>query len=229
MLEHLRNRLIASCQPVDGGPMDRPQIVAAMAQAAVAGGAAALRIQGIDNLLAVRPKVQVPVIGIVKRDFSDSPVRITALVDDVFGLIAAGADIVAVDATDRPRPVPVTDLLATIRAAGVLAMADCASIEDARRARDIGFDIIGSTLSGYVGGPIPEAPDFRLLNEMRGLGGFIVAEGRFNSPMLAAEAVRAGADAVTVGSALTRIEYVTGWFADAIESAADAGSGRARP
>ncbi|MCA0997108.1 N-acetylmannosamine-6-phosphate 2-epimerase [Alloyangia pacifica] len=219
MLETLRNRLIASCQPVDDGPMDRPEIVAAMAQAAVNGGAAALRIEGIDNLRAARRATDAPIIGIVKRDLDASPVRITPLVADVEALIDAGADIVAVDATTRPRPAPLETLLAVIKDGGKLAMADCSSIEDARRAKAMGFDMLGSTLSGYLGGPVPEAPDFDLLREMRALGGFIVAEGRYNSPALAADAMRAGADCVTVGSALTRLEHVTGWFSAAIERA----------
>ncbi|TBL30201.1 N-acetylmannosamine-6-phosphate 2-epimerase, partial [Klebsiella oxytoca] len=69
--------LIVSCQPVDNSPMDKPDIVAAMAQAAVNAGAVAVRIEGIDNLKETRPLIDVPIIGIVKRDLPDSPVRIT--------------------------------------------------------------------------------------------------------------------------------------------------------
>ncbi|SFD33643.1 Putative N-acetylmannosamine-6-phosphate epimerase, partial [Tropicimonas isoalkanivorans] len=89
VLQQLKSGLVASCQPVDDSPMDRPEIVAAMAQAAVAGGAAGLRIEGIENLRATRPLVRVPIIGIVKRDLSDSPVRITVTVEDARALIAA--------------------------------------------------------------------------------------------------------------------------------------------
>src|SRR5690606_7553466 len=82
LLDRLRGGLVASCQPVDDGPMDRPDIVAAMARAAVAGGAAGIRIEGVDNLRATRPLVDVPIIGLVKRDLDDSPVRITVTVED---------------------------------------------------------------------------------------------------------------------------------------------------
>ena len=75
----LQQGFVASCQPVDDGPMDSPEIVAAMAKAAVAGGAAGLRIEGIDNLKAVRAAVSVPIIGIVKRDLAGSEVRITLI------------------------------------------------------------------------------------------------------------------------------------------------------
>lgn len=221
-LNKLRGGLVASCQPVDHGPMDRPEIVAAMAQAAVAGGAAGLRIEGVANLRAVRPLVDVPIIGIVKRDLPDTPVRITVTVDDARALIAAGADIVACDATERPRPDSLADVLAAIREGGALAMADCATLKDARAALRQGAAIIGTTLSGYTeetanGDP---APDLALIVDFRRLGGFVMAEGRINTPELAAQAMTAGADAVTVGSALTRLEVVTGWFADAIRDRA---------
>ncbi|TID13868.1 N-acetylmannosamine-6-phosphate 2-epimerase, partial [Avibacterium paragallinarum] len=92
VLNQIRYGLIASCQPVDGGPMDKPEIVAAMAQASVLGGAAGLRIEGIKNLKATRPLVDKPIIGIVKRDLPDSPVRITPFVQDIEELARAGAD-----------------------------------------------------------------------------------------------------------------------------------------
>ena len=104
MLEQLKGRLIASCQPVTGGPMDRPDIVAAMALAALDGGAAGLRIEGLDNVRAVRAATRAPLIGLLKRDLDDSPVRITPFATDVADLIAAGADFVAVDATSQTRP-----------------------------------------------------------------------------------------------------------------------------
>lgn len=221
MLERLKGGLVVSCQPVDNGPMDRPEIVAAMAQAAVAGGAAGLRIEGVANLRATRPLVDVPIIGIVKRDLDDSPVRITVTVADARALIEAGADIVAYDATPRPRTDGRDDILAAILAGRALAMADCATEADAREAIGSGAAIIGTTLSGYTAETLSDdsGPDFALLRRFRAIGGFVMAEGRFNSPELAAEAMRAGADAVTVGSALTRLEIMTGWFAGAVRSA----------
>lgn len=221
LLEKLRGGLVVSCQPVDGGPLDRPEIVAALAEAAVAGGAAGLRIEGIANLEAVRPRVAVPVIGIVKRDLEGSPVRITPLVADAEALVAAGADIVAVDATDRPRPDPAARVIEAIRAAGALAMADCATPADGRRALVAGAAILGTTLSGYTAETAGrgDGVDLELIGSFRTLGAFVMAEGRINTPALAAAAIQAGADAVTVGTALTRLELATGWFAAAIATA----------
>ncbi len=221
LLERLRGGLVASCQPVDDGPMDRPEIVAAMAQAAVAGGAAGLRIEGVENLRATRPHVDVPIIAIVKRDLPDSPVRITTTIADARALIEAGADIVAYDATPRPRTDARDDILAAIIAGGALAMADCATRADAKAALAGGASIVGTTLSGYTAETEGrgDGPDLDLIRAFRALGGFVMAEGRIDTPELAAQAMRAGADAVTVGSALTRLEIVTGRFADAVRAA----------
>lgn len=221
VLALLQGGLVASCQPVDDGPMDRPDIVAAMARAAVAGGAVGLRIEGIDNLRAVRPVVNVPIIGIVKSDLPDSPVRITVRLDEVRALAGAGADLIAYDATPRPRPDSREAVLTEILRLGRLAMADCATVADGRAALAGGAAIIGTTLSGYTADTEGQhdGPDFSLIAAFRRLGGFVMAEGRINTPELAAQARLAGADAVTVGSALTRLEHVTGWFATAIRCA----------
>jgi N-acetylmannosamine-6-phosphate 2-epimerase/N-acetylmannosamine kinase len=223
LLDDLRHHLIVSCQPVPGGPMDSADCVVAFALAALAGGARGLRIESVPYVVAVRPRTAAPLIGIVKQDRADSAVRITPLVEQVTGLIDAGADIVAVDATRRPRPVPVRELIAAIKARGRLAMADCADLDDAREALAAGADIVGTTLSGYTGGPEPVAPDFELITAMRALTPHVMAEGRLRSPEQAAEAIRRGAWCVTVGSALTRTEHATGWFREAVERAVPAG------
>lgn len=100
--------LIVSCQPVPGSPLDNPAIVAAMALAAEQAGAVALRIEGQANLQAVRPLVTVPVIGLIKRDLPDSPVRITPWLEDIDALAQGGADIIAIDGTQRQRPASVS-------------------------------------------------------------------------------------------------------------------------
>jgi len=209
--------LIVSCQPVPDGPMDRPDIVAAMAQAAVAANAIAVRIEGIENLLAARPLIQVPVIGIVKRDLDDSAVRITPYLQDIDDLASAGADIIAFDATFRPRPVEINILLERIHHHGLLAMADCATVEEGLSCQQQGVEFIGTTLSGYTGSVTPAEPDLNMVLALSKAGCRVIAEGRYNSPELAARAMDNGAWAVTVGSAITRIEHICHWFSDAIK------------
>lgn len=200
--------------------MDRPEITAAMALAAIAGGAAGLRLEGIENLSATRILTTAPIIGIVKRDLAGSPVRITPTLEDINALANHGADIIAYDATARSRPVETPHLIAAIKSTGRLAMADCAIYADGERALAQGADILGTTLSGYAyEDAIPGAgPDFDLIERFSSLGLFVMAEGRFYSPQLAGEAMARGANCVTVGSAITRIEHNTGWFAASVSA-----------
>lgn len=208
--------LIVSCQPVPGSPLDKPDIVAAIALAAEQAGAVALRIEGIENLRATHARVSVPIIGIIKRDLPDSPVRITPFLADVDALAGAGASIIAFDGTQRERPVAVAELLARIHQHHLLAMADCSSVQDGLACHRLGADIIGTTLSGYITAQTPEEPDLALVKALSHEGCRVIAEGRYNAPALAAQAMQNGAWAVTVGSAITRLEHVCQWFRDEI-------------
>lgn len=208
--------LIVSCQPVPGSPLDKPDIVAAMALAAEQAGAVALRIEGIENLSATHARVSVPIIGIIKRDLPDSPVRITPFLADVDALAGEGASIIAFDGTQRERPVAVAELLERIHQHHLLAMADCSSVQDGLDCHRLGADIIGTTLSGYITAQTPEEPDLALVKALSHAGCRVIAEGRYNAPALAAQAMQNGAWAVTVGSAITRLEHVCQWFRDEI-------------
>ncbi len=216
LTETLKNGLIVSCQPVPGGVMDDSPYVVAFALAALSVGAAGLRIESARYVAAVRAVTDAPIIGLIKRDLDDSPVRITPFLDDVKSLADAGADIIAFDATDRVRPESVAALAKAVRDAGKLSMADCSCIEDARHALSVGVDFVGSTMSGYTGGPEPVDPDIALVAALRELTPNVIAEGRIRTPEQAQAAARAGASCVVVGSAITRTEHVTAWFRDAL-------------
>ncbi|WP_237068030.1 N-acetylmannosamine-6-phosphate 2-epimerase [Microbulbifer guangxiensis] len=212
----LRNGLIVSCQPVDNGPMDDDDTVVRLARAAIAGGADGLRIEGAVRVARVRVALpEALIIGIVKRDLPDSPVRITPFCSDVEALAQAGADIIAVDATERVRPEALGALIESIHQLGKVAMADCSCLGDAANAHRLGADIVGSTLSGYTGGPVPSEPDYELLEQLTQRYPRVMAEGRFNTPHECARARQLGAWAVTVGTAITRTEVVTQWFVEA--------------
>ncbi len=212
--------LIVSCQPVPGSPLDKPDIIAAMALAAEQAGAVALRIEGIENVRAVSALVSVPIIGIVKRDLPDSPVRITPWLEDVDALAGAGASIIAFDGTRRPRPVSVAALLARTQQHQLIAMADCASQEEGLYCHQQGTQLIGTTLSGYTTDETPTEPDLALVASLSQAGCRVVAEGRYNAPELAAQAIKHGAWTVTVGSAITRLEHICQWYRDALQRAA---------
>jgi len=204
--------------------MDSTAVVAAMGLAAEHGGAAGLRIESVASVSRLSTVTRLPIIGIVKRDLSGSRVRITPMLEDVDALAAAGAQIIAYDATQRERPVSTAQIVARVRELGALAMADCATIEDGKQALAEGAHILGTTLSGYANGDLPEhaPPDLDLVRELAAMDAFVIAEGRFRTPNEAAQAIAYGADSVVVGSAITRIEHITSWFSEAIADAADA-------
>lgn len=211
--------LIVSCQPVKGGAMDKAEMVVGFALAALDGGAAALRIESAAYVAAVRTATARPIIGLVKRDLDDSPVRITPWMEDVDALAEAGADIIAYDATQRIRPVETRALVERIHAHGRIAMADCSVLSDAEKALAEGADVVGSTLAGYTGPVEPTEPDLGLVAAMRRLTPHVVAEGNIRTTAQARQALAAGASMVVVGSAITRPEYVTSWFRSALDEA----------
>jgi putative N-acetylmannosamine-6-phosphate epimerase len=217
-LTRLSGRLIVSCQPVPGGPLDRTDVVVALAQAVVGEGAAGLRIEGVDRVASVCRAVLVPVIGIVKIDLADTPVRITPRLSDIDDLAAAGAAIIAFDATDRARVASVREMIAHVHAHGALAMADVSTLAEGTEAAAAGADIVASTLSGYVDAAAPPKPepDLELVRALAAAGLTVIAEGNIRTPAQAAAALRLGAHAVVVGSAITRPEHVTRWFLDEI-------------
>lgn len=220
-LESWRSGLIVSCQADPGSPFREPGLIAAFARAAELGGARAVRVQGLEDLRAVRAAVRLPVVGLVKRPVEGSPVYITPAPDDVRALAAAGASVVAFDATRRARPHAVAELVAAAREAGALAMADCATLADAEAAVEAGADILSTTLSGYTDdSPRLAGPDLELVRLASRLPVPVVAEGRISSPAEAAEALRRGAFAVVVGTAITRPDVTTGWYARALAEAA---------
>lgn len=219
-LEALRSSLIVSCQAYPGEPMRDPRTMAQVAQSAVTGGAAAVRVQGISDIQAVRSAVEVPVIGLWK-DGHDG-VFITPTLHHALACASAGAHIVALDGTRRGRPdgLSLAETIAGVhKHSPALVMADCGSAADAVAAAEAGADIIGTTLAGYTGErEKTSGPDLELLQELTALdlGLPVIAEGRIHTPAQGAAALQAGAFAVVVGTAITHPATITSWFADAL-------------
>lgn len=219
MLGRLTGGLVVSCQANADSPLRDEFIISRLVLAALKGGARGVRVQGFGDVRAVRQVTDAPVIGLTKTDRADTEVYITPTAAEAVQLAALGCEIVALDATRRPRPEPLREMFAAVHGAGALVMADISTAEEALRALEDGADIVGTTLSGYTpySPPGPD-PDWALLEALRGLGVPFVAEGRLNSPAQAARAARSGAAFVVVGSAITRPDVVTGWFAEAVRA-----------
>ncbi|GAB4323818.1 MAG: putative N-acetylmannosamine-6-phosphate 2-epimerase [Candidatus Sumerlaeia bacterium] len=234
ILNNLRHGLIVSCQAGEGEPLNSPDFLAAMAQSVLSGGAAGLRVNRPENIAAMRARCgpDTPIIGIYKKNYPDCDVYITPTVADALEVAAAGADIVALDATPRPRPggQRLEEIVCRFREqSGALLMADVAELEDGLAAARAGFDTVATTLSGYTPSTAVKksaGPDFDLisaLHEQLPAHVFLIAEGRLNTPAEAVEAMRRGADAVVVGTAITRPHEITRRFASAIRRYAGAG------
>ena len=217
--ESLRGTLIVSCQADPGSPFRDPVFIVAFAKAAKIGGARAVRIQSLEDVLAVRAAIDLPIIGLIKRDLADFEVYITPTPEEARDLVLAGSQIVAFDATRRSRPHSVLELTRAVQAAGALAMADCATMDDAREAIAAGVNFVGTTMSGYTpDSPKIPGPDFEFIRAASSLGIPVIAEGRISSPDEAKKALELGAFAVVVGSAITRPDVATRWYAEALKT-----------
>jgi N-acylglucosamine-6-phosphate 2-epimerase len=216
-LAQLRHRLIVSCQAREGEPLRDPAIIAALAQAAVMGGAQAIRANGPDDIRAIRRVVDVPVFGIFKRHYPDSPVYITPTLDEARQIVAAGCHVLTVEATDQPRPGGQTldGFFQAIQAEfDVPLMADISTVAEGIRAAELGAYLVATTLAGYTPYSRQQSgPDFDLIRELAATVNVpIIAEGRIATPEQARRALELGAFAVVVGSMITRPNHITAYF-----------------
>ena len=225
LLNTLKGKLIVSCQALDNEPLHSPFIMSRMALAAAQGGAAAIRANSVADIDAIRQQVSLPVIGIIKRDYPDSAVFITATMREVDELMVLKPEIIALDATSRPRPGGETlaGLVTKIRARypSVLLMADIATVEEAETAQALDFDCVGTTLYGYTaetaGRKLKEADCQFLRDVLAAVTLPVVAEGNVETPELAARCLALGAHTVVVGGAITRPQQITARFVAAID------------
>ena len=222
LIKSLKASLIVSVQTYPGEPLRTPETMAQMSRACELGGAAAIRCQGISDIAAIKGRVEVPVIGLWKDGHEG--VYITPTLRHARACVAAGADIVAVDATDRHRPDGklLEDTVRPLQEEGVLLMADCMTIEDIRHAYELGFNLVSTTLSHNkpaIETSLNEGPDLPLLRqaveEFPDLP--IICEGHVHTPQDARAALDAGAWAVVVGTAITHPTSVTSWFKAALD------------
>lgn len=214
--------LIVSCLATEGEPLHGPHFMAAMARAAEAGGAVGVRANAPADIAAIRQVTALPIIGLYKIHTQESPVYITPDCDSAATIAEAGCDMIAIDATPRPRSKGVTlkelmNFIHTQLHRPVLA--DCSCVEDAWLAESLGADYVATTLAGYTehGRPPMDGPDLELLEALvRRMKVPVVAEGRFERPEQVARAFELGAAAAVVGGAITRPQLITRRFANAV-------------
>ena len=222
LLSHLKGSLIVSCQALPDEPLFSSFIMSKMALAAKLGGAVGIRANTVVDIQAIKTEVDLPIIGIIKKDYPDEEVFITPTFAEVSELAEEGVSIIALDGTNRLHPggVSFKELLTQAKEAypNQLFMADVSTLEEGKLAAEAGADIVAPTLAGYTPyskGTIP----LDLVKELvQQVAVPVIAEGNFDTPEKAKLAIEAGAHAVVVGSAITRPLTITQKFAKALQN-----------
>lgn len=223
ILEQIKGGLIVSCQALPHEPLYDSYIMSKMAYAAMLGGAVGIRANTIVDILAIRKRVDLPIIGIIKQEYDGSDVYITPTMDEVDALVEIGCDIIATDATNRIRPNGKTfeDFFSEVRAKypNQLFMADTSCFEEGQLAERLGFDLIGTTMAGYT--PYTKGrslPDLELIEKYsKELNVPIIAEGGIWSPEDLKNVYKSGAFSAVCGTAITRPMDITKRFVKALD------------
>ncbi len=224
-VEQLEGKLIVSCQALPHEPLHSSFIMGRMALAAKEGGAFGIRANTKEDIREIQSQVDLPVIGIVKRDYEDSKIYITPTMKEVEELMEVKPEIIALDATSAVRPggILLDDFFRQLkeRYPDQLWMADCSTVEEALHADELGFDFIGTTLVGYTDQSKDdkiEADDFKIIREIVAKAKHrVIAEGNINTPEKAKRVIDLGVFSVVVGSIITRPQLITKAFAKALE------------
>ena len=223
-IEQLKGKLIVSCQALPHEPLHSSFIMGRMALAAKEGGALGIRANTKEDIKEIQSQVDLPIIGIVKRDYEDSKVYITPTMKEIDELMEVKPEIIAVDATGALRPGGLTldEFFRQIKEKypEQLLMADCSTVEEALHADELGFDFIGTTMVGYTEqskNDRIEANDFEIIREIVAKAKHkVIAEGNINTPEKAKRVVEIGVYSVVVGSIITRPQLITKAFAEAL-------------
>lgn len=216
----LNRGLIVSCQALQDEPLHSSFIMGRMALAAVEGGAVGIRANSVRDIVEIKKHVDVPIIGIIKRDYVNSDVYITATMREIKELVTVGVDVIALDATSsrRPNDETLVDFFSQIKQLypNVKLMADCSTFEEAILADQLGFDYIGTTLVGYTKqsmGVAIQENDFELIKRiLNNVSKPVIAEGNIDTPEKARRVLELGCYSVVVGSAITRPQLITKKF-----------------
>ena len=225
ILNKINGGLIVSCQALESEPLYDSYIMSKMAWAAKLGGAVGIRANTVVDIKAIKEKVDLPIIGIIKQEYDDSDVYITPTYEDVDHLVQVGCDIIAMDATISTRPgcISLDAFFKKVKEnhPKQLFMADCSTVEEAVHADELGFDFIGTTLVGYTNqskGNQINADDFKIIRDiLKKVKHPVIAEGNIDTPQKAKRVLELGCYSVVVGSIITRPQLITKSFVEEME------------
>lgn len=195
-----------------------------MALAAMQGGAKGIRANSKEDIIEIKKEVNLPLVGIVKRDYTDSSVYITPTYQEIDELLESGCEMIAMDSTKRSRPEnnELDELVQYVREkdSSIQLMADIATLEDAIQADQLGFDCVSTTLYGYTEETKNKKlydNDFEFLKRViESVGIPVIAEGNVITPEMAKRCLQLGAHSVVVGGAITRPQQITERFVESL-------------
>ena len=224
IMEKLKGGLVVSCQALKHEPLHSSYIMSRMAYAAYLGGAVGIRANTVEDIKEIKKVVDLPIIGIIKSEYENSPVYITPTLKEVQALVECGVEIIAIDATHRIRPdgKSLDEFFKEVRELykDQLFMADCSTYEEGIHAAEIGFDFIGTTLHGYTDYTKgAQLPNYELIQALvRDCGKPVIGEGGIWSPEELKKVIDCGAFTAVVGTAITRPMEITKKYVEAIQS-----------
>lgn len=227
MLTAIKGGLIVSCQALENEPLHSSYIMGRMAYAAFLGGAVGIRANSKVDIESIKENVSLPIIGILKRDYSDSEVFITATKKEIDELLQSGCEMIALDATLRPRPNGETlrELVTYVRKLSpqTKLMADISTVEEAIHAQSLGFECVSTTLHGYTAATAGSKlfdNDFQFLRDVIASVEIpVIAEGNVLTPEMFKRCLELGVHAAVVGGAITRPLEITKRFVSIIDQA----------
>lgn len=223
IFQKIKGGLIVSCQALEHEPLHSSYIMSRMAYAAYESGAVGIRANSVSDIVEIKKTVDLPVIGIIKIDYSDSEVYITPTLKEVDALVECGTDIIATDATKRVRPNGETldEFFKKVREKypNQIFMADCSTYEEGIHAAELGFDIVGTTMHGYTSYTEgANLPNIDLISSLvKNCGTDVIAEGGIWTPDQLKACMDTGVLTCVVGSAITRPQEITKRFIKAIK------------
>lgn len=224
LFNRIKGQVIISCQALPGEPLYDPQrsLMPYMARAAKEAGSPMIRTNSVRDVVGIKEETGLPVIGLIKKVYEGYEGYITPTMAEVDALVEAGADIIAIDCTDRKRGDGITpwDYIRKIKAKypNQLLMGDISDYHEGIEACKCGIDLVSTTMSGYTDyTPKLDGPDFELAAKLaRDLPVPVIGEGRVHTPEEAVRMLDMGVWAVIVGGAITRPLEIAGRFMTAV-------------